>query len=84
MNENPGYTNGVILEKVGGWKGRRNFIFEFVVDGIKYRDGNLYNPERDIFELGDSCRVLYDKADPSNNAVLKDENKRCIIFKPGQ
>ena len=78
-NRNPAYTTGVIIKKVGGWKGSHNFIFKYIVDGQEYTNGKQYNSEKDFFEIGDSCKVIYEITDPSNSSVMKDKFGRYSI-----
>lgn len=72
LDENPAETRGVILE-TRQWKGRSSFIYKYTVEGEEYSDAQRYNPDDEYFDIGDSCRVIYDSTNPSFSRVLKDQ-----------
>lgn len=73
LEENGVETKGMLFE-TRQWKGRSYVLYRYVVDGEEYSNSIKYNPENEYFELGDSCRVVYDSINPSISKVLKDKD----------
>lgn len=68
LRENVEYTIGVVLDIRDGMKGNKYADYEFMVEGKRYTGSEYYSPGNDLISIGDSCAIVYDKTDPSNNS----------------
>jgi len=65
------YTKGIITEKFAGAKVESLVRFEFYVNKIKYIGSDGYSIKYDVFDVGDSCFVMYARNNPRNCRLIR-------------
>lgn len=82
LMKNAECTNGVIYELTGCSKNGRTpcLRYNYIVDGIKYKDRGSWYPKGDFLSVGDTIIIIYDKTDPANSKPKYDfEECACHI-----
>lgn len=72
MRDNPSNAKGVITATQFGIKSGYMITYQFVVEGKLYK-GAISKTRKDIYDIGDSCLVIYDKNDISINNLYRDQ-----------
>lgn len=79
LKRNLEFSNAVILEFQSGTRQRNYLNYRFISNGEKYIGTGRYYPNSDIFAVGDSILIVYDRANPENNKTRRDYDD--LIFK---
>ena len=72
MKDNPSNAKGMITETRFSPKMGYTISYQFIVEGELYKGSSL-KTRKDIYNIGDSCLVIYDKNDISINNLYRDE-----------
>lgn len=72
LSKNKEHTNAIIVDFSIGVKLRRYIDYKFIINGKSYYGSGRHYPKNDIYSIGDSIIVIYDKTDPDNNKIWRD------------
>lgn len=73
LKANGEYTNAII-ERFGekGKYGRTKFFkHKYIVDGIEYKGGGKWFPNRDTLAVGDTIIIMYNKKNPAQSRTKR-------------
>lgn len=70
--QNKGETSGVIIDIKGLKAGGTDFVYEFILEGKRYRNSTSFGLCSDLVQaiLGKSFPVVYDGSNPENSELL--------------
>jgi len=77
LERNSEYTNAVILDFSFGSRGRYYLDYDYFVNGKEYHGSGKYYPGSDLFSVGDTIEIVYDRTNSDSSMPLRDyENSR--------
>lgn len=84
MEKKPAYTKGVVINIDKRLKGGWFAYYKFIIDTHTYKGSARYYPDFQEINIGDTCYVIYEHGDPSNNNLtrLEEDRRYYKIRKP--
>ena len=81
LEQNPIDGIAVIVDTYAGTKARDFVRYEFTFNGKIYDGHQIYYPNLESVEIGDTCEVIFAKTNPEINKLVINENNRLRVRK---
>jgi hypothetical protein len=82
IDADPVYTDGAVVDIHDYLLTRHDLKVEFMVDGKVYKASRDYNPHLQTINIGDTCKIVYQRTNPGNNRMLSLDGRRLIHIRP--
>ena len=81
LEQNTVFGIAVIVDTYSGTKARDFARYEFTFNGEIYNGHQIYYPNLESVEIGDTCEVIFAKTNPEINKLVVNENNRLRVRK---
>ena len=70
LDENTMYTKAVIIDNAIIQRGNYYIKYNYYIKGKEYSSRGIYYPDKQIVNIGDTCKIRYDSTYPSNSRLV--------------